>query len=67
MWCNESAASLELWDTGSILSPAQWVKDCCHSGIGCICGLDLIPVWELHILQGGQKGKKKNRINQQVK
>ena len=46
-----SAASLELWDAGLIPGPAQWVEiwRCCSHGIGHNCGLDLIPVGELHM------------------
>ena len=52
------------WDTGSIPSPDQWVKDPALPGcsLGCDCSSDLIPglgtpkavVWP----KGGKKGHK---------
>ena len=52
-----------LWSNGKRFpSPAQHSglrTQHCHSySIGCICSSDL--AWELHVLQCGQKKKKKN-------
>ena len=61
-----SAASLQRWDTGSILRPAQWVKgwDICHScGMGHNHGLDLIPGPETPYPVGGPKKKKKKNLD----
>ena len=57
-----AAASLQHQDPGSIPGLAQWVRRiwrCCSCSIGHNCGLDLIPVWELHMPPGRQKRKQK--------
>ena len=46
-----SVVSLQLWDAGSLPGPAQRVKDPVL--------LQLWPTQEFHMLQGGQKRKKK--------
>ena len=56
------AASLQLQDVGSIPALAQWVEGSSRSvNVGCSCGLYLIPNWDLHKLQDGQKRKTKNK------
>lgn len=61
----ESAAFLERWDSGSIPSPAQWVKDrglkikCCHN-----CSWSLAQ--ELHTPSSCPKRKKKQNEKYKV-
>ena len=58
-----SVASWEPWDTGSIPSLEQWVKDpTLHSSsLGCKCGLDLIPGLGTPYAEGQRKKKKKKK------
>ena len=63
-----SAASLELWDMGSI---SVWhsglrTSSCCSCGIGHSCGSDLIPGWGTPYASGWQKEKKKKKRQREI-
>ena len=61
-------AAWECWYTGSIPSPAQWIRRCCSLVHGW--GLDLIPGLGAHMQRGGQKktktGEERSRKDTQL-
>ena len=64
-----SIASWECWDTGSVPSPAQWVKD--HHwgscGLDCSYGSNLIPGLGTPYALGWPKKKKKKKKKEKSK
>ena len=56
-----SAASLELWDTGSIPSRAQWVKDLSLLQLWCRSQLAQIWSWSRNTIRHGGVGRKEKK------